>query len=166
MNRVFEKSFFDSMSSVAKKRSRFRTNFNIHSGYSDPCQIFFNAIEMQSYIAPHRHLEDPKQELLVAVRGKLGFITFSDFGAVTDVQVLAPGSDLSTDCAAVEVQPGTWHTVVALEDGSVLLEVKAGPFLPDLAKEFAPWAPREGTKSAVRYLSSLKKDVLRFESRD
>ena len=54
-----------------------------------------------------------------------------------------------------EVPPGTWHTVVALETGSVLLEVKAGPFIPDQPKEFAAWAPEEGSDEAREYHSFL-----------
>jgi hypothetical protein len=49
----------------------------------------------------------------------------------------------------------TWYTVVALERGSILLEVKAGPFDPDLPKALAPWAREEGSEEADRFLSGL-----------
>ena len=55
----------------------------------------------------------------------------------------------------VEVTPDTWHTVVALEPNSILLEIKAGPFDPTQPKEFAPWAPEEGSEMAERYLEEL-----------
>ena len=57
--------------------------------------------------------------------------------------------------AAVELEPDTWHTVVALESGCILLEVKAGPFDPSQPKDIASWAPEEGTPQARAYLQKL-----------
>ncbi|MFN7835777.1 MAG: WbuC family cupin fold metalloprotein, partial [Burkholderiaceae bacterium] len=54
-----------------------------------------------------------------------------------------------------EVPASTWHTVIALESGSVLLEVKAGPFDPSMPKDLAPWAPEEGASNARPYLQDL-----------
>jgi cupin fold WbuC family metalloprotein len=118
-------------------------------------QRLFNAIEPGSYIRPHRHASDPREELLVAVRGVMGLVTFDDQGAVTNV--LRFGSEKHGDEMAVgaEVSSGTWHTVIALEPGCVLLEVKAGPFDPNQPKDLAPWAPEEGTSSAASYLQQL-----------
>ncbi len=62
----------------------------------------------------------------------------------------------------VKVPANTWHIVVALESGSVLLESKAGPFAPCLAKDLAPWAPLEGRSSAVRYLKKFLIKQIRF----
>ena len=56
----------------------------------------------------------------------------------------------------------TWHTVIALELGSVLLEVKAGPYDPNQPKEFASWAPEESSSEVAGYLSGL---LERFMSR-
>jgi hypothetical protein len=54
-----------------------------------------------------------------------------------------------------EVACNTWHTVVALEAGCVLLEVKAGPFDPNQPKDLAPWAPEEGSSAAESYLQQM-----------
>lgn len=59
----------------------------------------------------------------------------------------------------VELGAGTWHSVLALTDGAILLELKAGPFNPSAAKEPAPWAPEEGTTEAVTYLQYLQHSV-------
>jgi hypothetical protein len=40
--------------------------------------------------------------------------------------------------------------------GSILLELKAGPFNPNAAKEPAPWAPEEGTSDGRDYLQRLR----------
>lgn len=41
-----------------------------------------------------------------------------------------------------------WYTIVALDPGCVLLDVKTGPFDPDQPKELAPWAPKDGFQTA------------------
>ena len=43
--------------------------------------------------------------------------------------------------------------------GSVFYEVKQGPYDPQRAKEFAPWAPLEGTPEATAYLQRLHRWV-------
>jgi hypothetical protein len=42
-----------------------------------------------------------------------------------------------------------------LVDESILFEVKSGPFDPSVAKEFAPWAPEEGTLESKEYAEQL-----------
>jgi hypothetical protein len=54
-----------------------------------------------------------------------------------------------------EVPGNTWHTVIALDSGCVLLEVKAGPFDPNQPKNLALWAPDEGMVAASDYLNQL-----------
>ena len=38
----------------------------------------------------------------------------------------------------------------------ILCEVKEGPFDPQKAKEFAPWAPSEGSANAQDYFDQLR----------
>ena len=65
----------------------------------------------------------------------------------------------SKSASAVEIMPDTWHTVVALESGSAILEIKAGPFDPSQAKEYAAWAPSEGSPEAISYLEVLHRRI-------
>ncbi len=133
-----------------------RQHQNIHSGFDEPCQRLFNAIEPGSYIRPHRHATVPREELLMAVRGLMALVTFDDFGAVQQVVRFGTekyGADLDV---GVELPSQTWHTVLALVTGSVLLEVKAGPFDPNQPKDLAPWAPTEGDLACVEYLGALR----------
>ena len=85
----------------------------------------------------------------------MALITFDDVGSVTNV--LRFGSEKHGCGMAVgaEVASSAWHTVVALEPGSVLLEVKAGPFDPNQPKDLAPWAPEEGSEKAQGYMREL-----------
>lgn len=93
--------------------------------------------------------------MLIAIRGSMALITFDDQGSVTGILRFGSqnhGSDLA---AGAEVASSTWHTVVALEAGCILLEVKAGPFDPSQPKDLAPWAPEEGSGMAQGYLRDL-----------
>ena len=62
----FSQKLVVSLTKKARESPRFRQHFNIHRSYDDPCQFLFNAIEINSYIQPHRHSLDPKDEYLVA----------------------------------------------------------------------------------------------------
>ena len=85
----------------------------------------------------------------------MALITFDDQGSVTGILRFGSEKHGSGLASGAEVASCTWHTVVALEPGSVLLEVKAGPFDPNQPKDLAPWAPEEGSAIAPSYLQRL-----------
>jgi cupin fold WbuC family metalloprotein len=153
--KIFNAKFLDNLSSDARVTPRKRMSENIHGSYLEPCQRLFNAIEPDSYIRPHRHSIDRRDELLIAVRGLMVLILFDDVGNL--VRVVSFGSEKHRLALSfgVEVPSSAWHTVISLSPGSVLLEVKAGPFDPERPKEKAPWAPEEGSSAAVEYLKRL-----------
>ncbi len=160
--KVFDAQYLNDLTGQAKSSPRLRKHRNIHQTYQDACQRLFNAIEPGSYIRPHRHASDPRDELLIAVRGVMALITFDDQGSVTGILRFGSekyGSDLAV---GAEVACNTWHTVVALESGCVLLEVKAGPFDPNQPKDLAPWAPAEGSAMAQNYLQGLAELAVKF----
>lgn len=163
--RKFSQAFLEDLLGRAYVSPRRRQHQNVHRSHDDPCQILFNAIGVDSYIRPHRHLLDPRRETLVAVRGSMVVLKFGDDGAILESAWLAAGDSSSKERAdaaiCVEVEPDEWHTVIAVEEGSVLLEVKAGPFDPRRPKEPAPWAPPEGESGAIPYLQSLRAAALR-----
>lgn len=153
--KLFSPDYLRNLILQAKMSSRLRQHRNIHQSYQDPNQRLFNAIEPGSYIRPHRHSSDPRDELLVAVRGLMLLITFDDRGTVTNALRLGTEKYGPATCLGAEVPSDVWHTVIALESGSVLLETKAGPFDPDQPKDLAPWAPDEGSPAALPYLNQL-----------
>ena len=67
------------------------------------------------------------------------------------------GSELYADeiCPkfGMEIPPNVWHTVLAKQENSILLEVKEGPFVSDKAKEIVLWAPRDGSAEVVGFLA-------------
>ncbi len=157
--KVFSAEQLNALVTQAEGSGRLRQHQNIHKAFDEPCQRLFNAIEPGSYIRPHRHASVPRDELLVAIRGLMALVIFDDEGKVQ--QVVRFGSEkYGPDLAVgVELSPQTWHTVVALVPGSVLLEVKAGPFDPAQPKNLADWAPDEGSDRVTEYLNVLQKSV-------
>ena len=153
--KIFDKEYVELLCSDAALNPRKRQHRNIHHSYQDPCQRLFNAIDPSSYIRPHRHLSCARDELLVVVRGLIALVEFDADGKVNTVTLMGSEKHGASFAVGVEVTPDSWHTVVALEPGSILLEVKAGPFDPTESKEFAPWAPEEGSEMAERYLEEL-----------
>ena len=134
----------------------------MHFHNEESCQRLFNAIGAESYIPPHRHSLDPKHECLLAVNGLLALIIFDDLGGIINVTKF--GSEIYTQSddqcvSGVEIPANIWHTVVSITPSATLFEVKAGPFIPEIAKEVAPWAPDELSGEALSYLNFLKGSV-------
>jgi len=153
--KVFDTEYLNKLIAEAQGNSRKRQHQSIHESYDEPCQRLFNAIEPDSYIRPHRHVTDSKDELLIAVRGLMALVTFDDQGMVSDVVRFSADRNDEGFAVGAEVSSTTWHTVIALVPSCVLLEVKAGPFDPKQPKDLAPWAPEEETLDASDYLNNL-----------
>jgi cupin fold WbuC family metalloprotein len=142
----------DTLSLTAATNPRRRLNLNLHGDYADPCQRLFNAVEPDSYLRPHRHTDPPKPECFVAIRGRFHLLIFDDTGMVTKrIELAAAGPVVAADLPA-----GVWHAIVALEPGSIFFETKPGPYTPLTDKDFAPWAPAEGSMDSQGYLLSLR----------
>ena len=150
---ILENTEINKIIEKAQGSDRQRQHYNLHSNYAAPCQVLLNAICPESYIQPHRHTSDPKSEYLFWVSGDLVVFYFSDSGKIKNFIQLGPEA---YKARGVKLISKDWHTVVALADNSVILEVKAGPFIPDSKKDFAFWAPAEGSASASQYLLQLK----------
>ena len=150
---IIHQSLLDDVSSRAKDSPRRRKNYNFHTLESDVCHRLLNAIEPDSYIQPHCHHDATKDETLVAVRGRVGVIFFDERGAVTATVVLAPAGE----SVGVNIPHGMYHTLVALEPGSVFFEAKAGPYAPLTPREKASWAPPEDDPRASAYIADLKR---------
>ncbi len=145
----------DQLSCEAVKSGRLRKNLNMHDDFADPCQRLFNALEPGTYIRPHRHVDPPKAECFMAVRGRMILVVFADNGEVEQIVPFGTGCD----AVAIEIPPGLWHTLIALEPGSIFFETKPGPYVPLSDKDFAPWSPTEDSSEAAGYLAALTEIV-------
>lgn len=133
-----------SLSAAARTRPRLRLNRNLHA-MEDPVHRLLNAMEPGSYVRPHRHLHPPKSETFVVVKGAVGLLVFDEAGTVLETLELASaGETLGADLPA-----GSWHTLVALEQGTVFFETKVGPYVSPVLEDLASWAPAEGDARAA-----------------
>jgi cupin fold WbuC family metalloprotein len=148
----FGRECLEALSARASASPRRRMNLNFHDTPEHPANRMLNAMEPDSYIQPHRHTAAFKDETFVVVKGAIGVVLFDERGSVSDTAILRAQGDL----IGLHVPAGVFHSLVALEPGSVFFEVKAGPYDPATAKESAPWAPEEGAKDAPAYLSKLR----------
>lgn len=159
--KVFAAALLDDLASKADASPRGRAHHNIHSSAADAVQRFFVVANQRSYFRPHRHLS--KSELVLVLRGGFDVITFDDDGEITSRHAVGE----HTAGLGYETPRNTWHTLISKAEGSAFLEVKAGPYDPATASEFAPWALPEGDAAVPELLQWLRIAQVgeRFDSR-
>ena len=149
---LITRSMLSALSLEAATSPRRRKNRNFHLDNSAPAHRLLNALEPDSYVRPHRHLDADKDETIVALQGRFGVILFDGAGKVTERAVISPGGQ----CMGIDIAHGTFHSILALEPGSVFFEAKAGPYVPITAAELADWAPAEDDRASVEYLNVMR----------
>jgi len=131
------------------QNKRRRINYNLHNP-EDPYQRFINVINTDSYMRPHKH-QTGDDETFIILQGACLVLIFGDLGNIKAAHLL--NTARGNYCA--DIVAGVWHTLLALTDGTAVIEAKAGPYDPDTAKYFAPWAPEEGTEHSKMFLTAL-----------
>ena len=122
--KVIDNDLIDSVVAQAKESPRLRMNYNFHESLDDKCHRLLNALEPGTVVPVHRH--PTKDESFVILRGKIRVNTYNDAGEVTESVVLS----LADGKYGVDIAKNVWHGVECLESGSVIFEVKEGPFVP------------------------------------
>ena len=122
---VVSQAVLDELTAQAKSSPRLRMNMDLRNGPEDGSQRMLNAIEPGSPLSIHRHKYT--SETIVCVRGRVVEEFYDELERIcTESIELTPGGPN----VAINVPAGQWHTVRALESGSVLLEMKDGKFEP------------------------------------
>ena len=128
-------------------------NYNFHETLDDPISRLLNAMEPDTYLRPHRHCNPDKDEIFLLLRGKVAVFIFDEKGGITDSIILDP----LNGCYGAEIPPGVWHGLLVLESGSVIYEIKEGPYAPLTPENMASWAPAADDTDGVRkYLEELR----------
>ena len=123
-------------------------NYNFHPKLDDPVQRLLNALEPGTYIRPHKHYG--KEESFVLLRGTVLAVSFNDDGSIHDHYIL----DAREGHLGLEFEENVYHMLTSLATGSVVYEIKEGPFIPHSEEGSAPWAPPEGTPEGSEFLKS------------
>ena len=122
MNEKITQGLLDSLTEQAKASPRLRMNLDLRNSAEDLSQRMLNAIEPGSPLPIHRHRKT--SETVVCLRGRLVWEFYDEAGVLTDSVEVAPGGAV----VALNIPFGQWHTVRALESGSVILEMKEGKY--------------------------------------
>ena len=118
-------ALLDSLTEQAKVSPRLRMNYDLRNSADDQSQRMLNAIEPGSLVPIHRHQNT--SETVVCLRGRLVWEFYDELERICTERIeLSPNGQI----VALNVPAGQWHTVKALESGSVILEMKNGPYEP------------------------------------
>jgi cupin fold WbuC family metalloprotein len=134
---------------MSRKSPRGRIIYPFHKSHNDNLHRMLNVIQPYSYVQPHRHSNPPKAESVIVIKGSIAYITFDQNGKVEETIKLSNQSNE----IGFDTEPDIYHTFFALEQDTVLFEVKPGPYQKSLDKDFAKWAPQETLMAARNTLT-------------
>ncbi len=121
---IIDSSLLDDLTAQAQASPRLRMNRDLRNSPSDQSQRMLNAIEPGSVLPIHRHRRS--SETVVILRGHLRETFYDPNGQLTAAFDLIPGAGT----VALNIPLGQWHTAEALKTGTVILEMKDGPYEP------------------------------------
>ena len=122
---MLDDSLLDKVQMLAQESPRLRMNYDLRNSDEDQSQRMLNAIEPGSPLPIHRHQKT--SETVVCLRGRLVEEYYDDLERIcTESIELSPNGPV----VALNIPAGQWHTVRSLESGTVILEMKNGPYKP------------------------------------
>ena len=140
---IIDNILLDNLTAQAQASSRLRMNMDLRNSDGDSSQRMLNAIEPGSVVPIHRHQKT--SETVVVLRGRVVEEYYDEAGVLVESFVLgdchvadaprndvldfAPRNDAPVACA-LNIPAGQWHTLRALESGTVILEMKDGAYEP------------------------------------
>ena len=125
MSVIIDNTLLDNLTAQAKASPRLRMNYDLRNSSADTSQRMLNAIEPGSVVPIHRHQKS--SETFVVLRGRVveEFYDELERTCCATYEVSAGGP-----VCALNIPAGTWHTLRALESGTVILEMKDGAYEP------------------------------------
>ena len=125
MDMKITQAILDDLTAKAKASPRLRMNLDLRNSEADQSQRMLNAIEPGSILPIHRHQKT--SETVVCLRGRLVEEFYDDLERTCTERIeLSPNGSV----VALNIPAGQWHTVQALESGTVILEMKNGKYEP------------------------------------
>lgn len=119
---IIDQSILEDLTAQAKASPRLRMNMDLRNSPEDQSQRMLNAIEPGTVLPIHRHRVS--SETVVCLRGHFEEYFYDAEGRLTDTIDMVPGG------MVINIPIGQWHNLKSLESGTVLLEVKDGPYEP------------------------------------
>ena len=137
---VITPAILDELSAKAMASPRLRMNLDLRNSPDDLSQRMLNALEPGCPLPIHRHQKS--SETVVCLRGRLVWEFYQEVQGsgfkVDSVELNLQGVQKTEEIelspngqtVALNIPAGQWHTVRALESGSVILEMKNGAYEP------------------------------------
>lgn len=121
---IIDETLLDQVTAEAQASPRLRMNYNFHETLDAPAQRLLNALEPGTVLPIHRHMYTA--ETYVVLRGRLNVDFYNEDRQVTAHYELDP----TKGAYGVNIPRGQWHTIEVLCSGTVIFEVKDGPYMP------------------------------------
>ncbi len=121
---LIDKKLLDEVTERAKANERLRMNYNLHDSLEAKAQRLLNALEPGTRLPVHRHRHTA--ETYIVLRGCIRVMFYNDEGVLTDAFRVSGTEGVY----GVHIPAGQWHTLEVLESGTVIFEVKDGPYAP------------------------------------
>lgn len=126
---LIDTDLLDEVTSGAKESERLRMNYNLHDSPDAKAQRLLNALEPGTALPIHKH--NHTAETYILLRGKIKVIFFDknpETGEATETKSVI--LDPLNGKYGLHIPIAQWHTLEVLESGSVIFEVKEGPYTP------------------------------------
>lgn len=139
----------------AEASPRLRTNLNFHPTTKDAVQRLAIAMQPGTYVRAHHHPNT--WELLTVLKGRFSVLIYNQERQVTQRIVLGE------DTRVLEMPVNCWHSVLSLDDGGVIFEVKQGEYIPLREEDYLPGSVPEGdartSKIMAWYAQAQRGDI-------
>ena len=124
---IIEDQLLDQVSRKAKENQRLRMNYNFHTSPEAGAQRLLNALEPGTELPIHRHTHTA--ETYLVIRGKIKVLLYNDMKQIKKIPDTVVLDPLQGNYG-VNIPIGQWHTLEVLASGTVIFEVKDGPYTP------------------------------------
>jgi len=122
--KLIDVALLDAVTEQAKDSPRLRMNHNFHENLNSKSQRLLNAMEPGTKLPVHRHRHT--SETYILLRGGLRVLFYNENKELTYKVEL----NITEGKIGINIPAGQWHTLEVLESGTVIFEVKDGPYTP------------------------------------
>ena len=121
---LIDNNLLDLVTEQAKESERLRMNYNLHESLDAKAQRLLNALEPGTILPIHRHTHTA--ETYIVLRGSINVLFYDNNKNLVNQYLVNPKEEVY----GVHIPSGQWHTLEVMETGTVIFEVKDGPYAP------------------------------------
>jgi len=121
---LINEQLLNEVTEKAKSSDRLRMNYNLHESLDSKAQRLLNALEPSTILPIHRHAKTA--ETYIVLRGAIRVQFYNKCKKLISTFEINP----KINEYGIHIPKGQWHTLEVLESGTVIFEVKDGPYSP------------------------------------